>query len=472
MPRFLAAAFLAIVVASSTFAEDDVYSLPAPAAADARLLQPKLSIAPDHADWTYRCGEPVTFLVRLASDGTPLAGATVRFRQGPEGLMSDDLAALTAADAPEMAAVHRGTITIGPGGSARISAGTMTDPGFLRCVVTFTTGNTAVRALATAGFEPEKIQPTQTAPADFDAFWSAGLAALREIPMEPRLTLLPDRCTDKVDVYQVRLQNIPVAGFPHPSYVFGILCEPKGAGPFPAILYVPGAGIRPYPGRIAMAERGVITLEIGIHGLPVDQPPDLYDALGRGVAAFYYLDNLDDRDRNYYRRVYLGCVRANDFLAQRPKFDGHNLLVTGGSQGGQLSIVTAALDRRVTGLAATYPAYCDVTGDLHGRAGGWPHLFRIDRRANRTEAKIKATSYYDTVNFARRLRAPGFYTWGYNDETCPPTSLFAAYHAITAPKSLALLLDSGHAFYPEEDAATKEWIAKFLKLPASSTKSP
>jgi cephalosporin-C deacetylase-like acetyl esterase len=459
------ATFLALLLAFVSLAQADTYSLRAPAAASTRLLQPQLTLTPDHADWTYHRGEPVTFLVRLASDGTPLAGATVSFRHGPEGLMSDDLAALTPTDAPEMAAVHRGTIEIGADGSARITAGTMTEPGFLRCVVTFALNHTTVRAIATAGFEPEKIQPTQTSPSDFDAFWAAGLATLREIPMEPRLTLLPDRCTDKVDVYQVRLQNVPVAGFPRPSYVFGILCEPKGPGPFPAILYVPGAGIRPYPGRIAMAERGVITLEIGIDGLPVDQPPELYDALGRGVAAFYYLDNLDDRDRNYYRRVYLGCVRADDFLVQRPKFDGHNLLVAGGSQGGQLSIVTAALDRRVTGLAATYPAYCDVTGDLHGRAGGWPHMFRIDRRANRTDAKIQATRYYDTVNFARRLRVPGFYTWGYNDETCPPTSLFAAYNAITAPKSLALLLDSGHAFYPAEEEATSRWLADFLKLP-------
>lgn len=63
----------------------------------------------------------------------------------------------------------------------------------------------------------------------------------------------------------------------------------------------------------------------------------------------------------------------------------HNLLVTGGNQGGQRSIITAALDRRVTGLAATYPAYCEVTGDLHGQAGSRPHMFRIDRCANRED---------------------------------------------------------------------------------------
>jgi cephalosporin-C deacetylase-like acetyl esterase len=80
--------------------------------------------------------------------------------------------------------------------------------------------------------------------------------------------------------------------------------------------------------------------------------------------------NLDDRNRFYYKRVYLGCVRANDFIFSLPQFDGVNLAVTGGSQGGALSIITAGLDPRVKHLAAYYPALSDVTGYLKGRAGG------------------------------------------------------------------------------------------------------
>ena len=86
------------------------------------------------------------------------------------------------------------------------------------------------------------------------------------------------------------------------------------------------------------------------------------------------------RDRDHDRRVYLGCVRANDLPISRPKWHGGTLVVTGGSQGGALSIVTAALDPRVRGLAAYYPALADVTGYLHNRAGGWPHMFRAHGR--------------------------------------------------------------------------------------------
>ena len=104
----------------------------------------------------------------------------------------------------------------------------------------------------------------------------------------------------------------------------------------------------------------------------MDLPAEVYDGLlagafssGRGYTVF----NLDDPERYYYRRVYLGCLRANDFLVSHPKWDGKNLIVTGGSQGGALTIVTAGLDPRVTALAPYYPALSDMVGYLKGRAG-------------------------------------------------------------------------------------------------------
>ena len=75
--------------------------------------------------------------------------------------------------------------------------------------------------------------------------------------------------------------------------------------------------------------------------------PFVYTDLGASTLYQYYNYNLDNKDRYYFKRVYLGCVRANDFLASLPQFDGVNLAVTGGSQGGALSIVTAGLDARV-----------------------------------------------------------------------------------------------------------------------------
>ena len=242
---------------------------------------------------------------------------------------------------------------------------------------------------------------------------------------------------------------------------------PRGPGPFPALLQVPGAGVRNYKGQIGLASEGVITLEIGIHGMPVNLVPEVYAALARAGLNNYQFTYLDDRNNFFYRRVYLGCLRANDYLTSHPKWDGKNLMVSGYSQGGMLSIVTTALDSRVTSLAVAYPAFCDVTGYLHGRAGGWPGIFRpgADGKIQTLapdEPRLVTTAYYDTVNFAKRVKVPGFYSFGYNDNVCPPTSMLAAYNIITAPKELVISPEQAHQISAAQLKQRSDWVDTIL----------
>jgi len=402
----------------------------------------RLQVVPDRADWTYTPGALVTFRVFATRDGHPFPLPSVTWKVGPEML-----------DATEE--------KIGPlpAEGLTVKAPGLKEPGFLRLVATATLEGQDYRALGTAGFAPDKIAPTVDQPADFDAFWAAGKEALAKLPVDAKLVPMPEVSNGKVDCWHVSLQNVGPATT-GTSRFFGVLCEPKGEGPFPALLQVPGAGVRAYRGNVEMAEKGIITFQVGIHGVPVNLDPTVYEAMGAGALSGYPTFNLDERDRYYYRRVYLGCVRANDFLTSRPRFDGRNLGVTGGSQGGALSIVTAGLDPRVKLLAAYYPALSDVTGYLKGRAGGWPHMFREAPR--RLPARIANVGYYDVVNFARRVSVPGLYSWGYNDETCPPTSMYAAYGVIPGEKSLLLALETGHFTTPEQVKRVNAWLEERL----------
>lgn len=72
--------------------------------------------------------------------------------------------------------------------------------------------------------------------------------------------------------------------------------------------------------------------------------------------------------------------------------------------------------------------------------------------------------YYDMVNFARRITVPGWFSWGYNDEVCPPTSMYAAYNTVTAPKELHPYLETGHYWYQEQYDEWNEWLCKRLGL--------
>lgn len=84
-----------------------------------------------------------------------------------------------------------------------------------------------------------------------------------------------------------------------------------------------------------------------------------------------YLSNgLDNKDNYYMKRVYLACVRSIDFLTSLPEWDGRNVIVQGGSQGGALALITAGLDTRVTACVANHPALSDMAGYKAGRAGG------------------------------------------------------------------------------------------------------
>jgi cephalosporin-C deacetylase-like acetyl esterase len=402
----------------------------------------KVSVAADHANWNYQLGEKVNFTITVTKNGSLVPNASVRYEIGPEKQDPTQKKSAIAAT-----------------GIIKVDGGTLSKAGFLRCIAIAEVDGKEYRNLATAGFAPGNIQPTVENPADFDTFWEKAKEDLTKIPMDAKMTLMPERCTEKTNVYHVNLQNYRLG-----SRLYGILCVPKKEGKYPALLQVPGAGVRAYGGDIATAEKGIITFQIGIHGVPVDMNPTVYTDLGAGALSSYFNYNMDDKDRFYYKRVYLGCVRANDFLTSLPQYDGSNLAVTGGSQGGALSIITTALDSRVKSLGAFYPALSDVTGYLFDRAGGWPHYFdKANRSANEKKDKISTISYYDVVNFARRVKVPGYYSWGYNDETCPPTSMYAAYNVISAPKELYLALDTGHWTYPEQGEKMNAWLVSRLK---------
>jgi len=402
----------------------------------------KVIVAPDHADWIYKTGENVKFNITVLQNGSAIKNAAVKYEIGPEKMDPTKKDSVLTAS-----------------GTLIADGGTMKEPGFLRCVALITINDKSYRGLGTAAFNPQSIQPAIAKPADFITFWDQAKNDLAKIPIDTRMTLMPERCTENVNVYHVNLQN-----FRQGTRLYGILCVPKKEGKYPAILKVPGAGTRPYAGDIATAEKGFITFEIGIHGIPVNMDPIVYNNLGAGALAGYWNSNLDDKDRYYYKRVYLGCVRANDFLVKLPQYDGINLGVTGGSQGGALSIITAALDSRVKFLAAFYPALSDLTGYLKGRAGGWPHLFDKNNLSfNNKKEKIETAGYYDVVNFAMQLKVPGIYSWGFNDETCPPTSMYAAYNVITAPKELLLAQETGHWTYPEQTEKLTNWLVGKLR---------
>lgn len=400
-----------------------------------------VTFVPNHADWVYEVGETVRLDVSVRKHYVAVPNQEITYEWGME--QREALEAKTTN-------TGKGIVTLDLKGAS--------EPGFMTCKVTTKVDGRTYSNYITVGFDPQDIKPTTQLPPDFTTFWEAAINDARKTPLEPLMTLQPDLCTPFADVYHVRFQNTQPG-----TYLYGILSVPKKEGVFPAVLRVPGAGVRAYSGdKSFFPEHDVITLEIGIHGIPVNLPAQVYADLRENALWGYNTYNNDDRDRYYYKKVYVGCVRAVDFLCSLPNVDTERLAVYGGSQGGALSIVTAALDKRIKCLSAAYPALAEIAGYHHGRAAGWPKIFKNPDEVSLLE-KVQVSEYYDVVNFARFITVPGLYIWGYNDQVCCPTSTYSVFNVITAPKQLLTVLDCAHWLYPEHAAMQKEWLLEELK---------
>ena len=397
---------------------------------------------PDHADWVYACGQQAEFTLYAVKENVRMPLTEIEYSYGPEKLKAE----------------KTGKVTTDENGVARISVPGRAVPGFTTVNVSTTWEGRKYSGMTNIGFDPDKIEPTTSLPDDFAEFWENALAQADKVPMLVRERYAPQESDDRVDVYYVRIQSYRAG-----NYVYGVLSVPKTEGPKPAILRLPGAAVRKFSGIDPLAYKGFVVLNIGVHGIPVDQDAEMYRQLENGAMSGYVLKGIENRDTYYYKRTYLGCVRAVDYLCSRADVDTARIACYGGSQGGMLSIVTASLDRRISALFAYYPAFCDVTGYYYGRSGGWPHLF-LDKSDPFIEQKVAVSKYYDVVNFARFLTQPGFYAWGFNDIVCCPSSTFSAYNVIPAPKTLRVARDTGHWLYPWQTAEALQWLKSQFRM--------
>ncbi|WP_373720437.1 acetylxylan esterase [Bacteroides heparinolyticus] len=402
---------------------------------------------PNHADWLYKTGEEATVEVHFYKYGIPQNGVMVNYELGGDMMPSE----------------IKGTIVL-KNGKAVIPMGTMSEPGFRDCRMTATVDGKIYKHHIKVGFSPEKIRPYTQIPADFGDFWNKNKAELAKVPLIYTKELVKEYCTDQMDCYLVKLQ-VNERG----QAIYGYLFYPKHAkeASCPVVLCPPGAGIKTIKEPLRhkyYAEHGCIRFEIEIHGLnpkmPTEDFKDISNAFN-GKENGYLNNGLDNRDNYYMKRVYMACIRSIDLLVSLPEWDGRNVVVKGGSQGGALALVAAGLDPRVTACIANHPALSDMAGYMAGRAGGYPHFFRV--AGMDTPDKLNTMAYYDVVNFARSIKVPTRMTWGYNDDVCPPTTSYAVYNVLQCPKEALITPINEHWTSEDTEYGHLTWMLNHLR---------
>ena len=402
---------------------------------------------PDHPDWIYRTGEKAKIKISLFKYGIPQDGITVNYETGSELMPSD----------------KTGSITL-KNGKAEINIGTLDKPGFRDCIFSVMINGKKYSHHVKVGFSPDKIKPYTEMPDGFMDFWKNNIKEASEFPLKYTREKAEEYCTEKIDCYLIKLQ-LNNRG----QAVYGYLFYPKNAKPgsCPVVLSPPGAGIKTIKEPLRhkyYAEEGFIRLEFEIHGLNPTMSEEQFKEISNafnGKENGYLTNGLDNKDNYYMKRVYLSCLRCIDLLTSLPEWDGKNVIVQGGSQGGALAMITAGLDKRVTACVVNHPALSDMAGYMAGRAGGYPHFFRT--KGMDTKEKLETMSYYDVVNFARLIKADTFMTWGFNDNTCPPTTSYAVYNTLECNKEALITPINEHWTSEETERGHLEWIKKHLK---------
>jgi len=423
------------------------------ALAFATAAEPKtaLIVATERPDALYSVGEKVGFVVTLTDDGRAASNGQVQYTLSLDGART----------------IASGAATLCEGRA--VIEGTLAKPGFLRSQVSCRVGSSSQSALAGAGVDPLKIPPSLPVPEDFDEFWSRQKAELAAVPIKPVLTpaAWPGQSVECFDVQVPCTKGMPVSGY---------FARPKKAAPksLPAILYVHGAGVRSASLAAAAqaAARGALGMDINAHGIPNGRPAAYYDELSRTKLAGYPTFGRESGERCYFLGMFLRLVRAIDFLASRPEWDGSILCVSGASQGGGQAIAAAGLDRRVTFIAAGVPAICDHSGRAIGRANGWPQLVPSGADGKPNPKILQAARYFDCMNLATRAKAEAIFSAGFIDTVCPATSVYAAYNNYAGKKRMINKPLMGHAQPPDVAEAFDKAIWEHIRRTQAARARP
>ena len=281
------------------------------------------------------------------------------------------------------------------------------------------------------GYEPTNIVSLPDSPADFDEFWQRAIAELAAVPGEYVVAENQQASGKLRKAYDVSMRSL--GG----ETIRGRLYVPVKKGKYPALIYYNGYGGKIWDMDVD-GRSDIIEFVTGVRGQMFNEP---YNTYGDWIRY-----NLGEPESYYYRGAYMDTLRFLDFIEQHPSVDTSRIYAEGGSQGGALTLVAAALaPSRFKGIAPYIPFMSDFPD--YFKIVEWPMsaIMEAAREKGLSEQQaLDCMRYFDVKNFARKISCPVMMGIGLQDPTCPPHTNMSSYNLITSPKELIIYPTCGH----------------------------
>lgn len=306
--------------------------------------------------------------------------------------------------------------------------------------------------------------PDLAVPADLDAFWADTLAVTRRHDLAVSCTPV-DAGLAVVDSFDVRF-----AGFGGTT-IRAWLHMPAGrSGPVPAVVeYLGYGGGRGLPHeRFLFAAAGYAHLLMDTRGQgstwSAGDTPDP-DATGAPFHPGFMTQGILDPATYYYRRVFTDAARAVEAVRTMDAIDPARIAVTGGSQGGGISLAVAGLIPDLAGVLPDVPFLSAFPRAITlADSGPYCEIVRyLKSHRDHVERVLSTLAYFDVANLGRRATAPALFSVGLMDLICPPSTVYAAYNHYAGPKEIREYPfndhEGGQGFH---DVAKLAWLKERL----------
>lgn len=289
-------------------------------------------------------------------------------------------------------------------------------------------------------------KPERNEPEDFDAFWQNTLSETRQHPLHTHFDRV-DYGLKLVDVYDVTF-----SGYGRQRVKGWFLLPKERRGPLPCVVEYIGYGggrgfgyehtLWPCMGYayFLMDTRGQ-----GSVWRRGDTPDIPMDGANPSAPGFMTQGILDPRTY-YYRRVFTDAVRAIETIWSHEAVDSKRVALTGGSQGGGITIAAAALHDGPQVIMPDVPFLCHYrrAATITDRAPYSEIANFLKTHREKIDTVYRTLSYFDGVNFAARISARALFSVGLMDMTCPPSTVYAAYNHLRGPKEMRVYEFNDH----------------------------